>query len=55
MEGDIVWRILDVLKGHMPKGSNILINFEFCFIVQQKLGDDSNIAPNHDNEIHSFE
>ena len=47
MEGSIVGRILDIPKGHMPKGSNIFMNFEFCLIVQQKLDEADNIASNH--------
>ena len=39
----------------MPKGPNILINFEFCLIIQQEFVEAIDIVLNHYNDPHSFE
>ena len=46
----MVWRTLDVPKKYMPKGPNILINFEFCLIIQQEFVEAIDIVLNHYND-----
>ena len=55
MEGGMVWITLDVPKGHMPKGPNILKNFDFYMIIQQELIESSDNALNHYNDSHPLE
>ena len=51
----IVWNTLDVPNGHMSKGPNKFINFEFIWFFQQEFADASDITLNHYNETHPLE